>query len=81
MKSRHIENCSAPICVEDSDTMMDAVWCPGEMVCRSTKRHPMQDIQSKLNVLFRKEKIKDDGFTGKQLMGLKIGKTGKISVK
>jgi len=80
---RHLKNCSAPICNCDPNTNYkdEVVWCPGEEICKHKPYQKFQEQQVVINKLFRKGKIEDGTFSANQLEAVKIGKTGKITIK
>ena len=63
--------CPAPICMED--IAIDAIWRPGEEVCKSTPMNPAQNKQLEINRLFKagtwKFRDEDDWFTYADLNG------------
>jgi len=60
MKTRHLDNCSAPICRENKSP--NTVWWAGECICASKPNTAIQDIQVKINDKFRRNKWKGKEF-------------------
>jgi len=82
-EQKHYENCSAPICVCDTNKAYkdEVVWYPGEPICKWKPYTKIQENQIIINDLFRKGKIEDGVFSANQLEKIVFSKLGKIIIK
>jgi len=60
MKPEHYLVCRAPICVRDPNPNYkeEALWYPGERVCKIAPYQKFQNKQIEINKLVKKEKFK-----------------------
>jgi hypothetical protein len=81
--NRHLNNCSAPICPQDTNPNYndEVVWWVGEPICKAQPYSLFQEQQVKLNTLYRKNKIKDMCFTVSELEKVRFTKKGSIITK
>lgn len=67
---KHLENCSAPICSQDTNPNYkdEVIWYAGEQVCRHQPYELFQERQVEINKLVSKKKYDVDRyFTARDL--------------
>jgi len=76
---RHLNNCKAPICRCDwnPNYKEEVVWCPGEEVCKLKPYQKFQEVQIKINKLYRLGRIDDGTYSANHLERLNINKITK----
>jgi len=69
MKTKHYDNCEAPICCDDLSTQQGVVWQAGEAICTRSPRQKLQKVQKRINDAFLVGKFQEPtGWTAKQLI-------------
>ena len=62
MKTRHFENCSAPLCLEADDITDDMIWYSDEEICNANSKNGVPNWIKQQRKIAKKAKGKNIGF-------------------
>jgi hypothetical protein len=66
MKTKHLQDCSAPVCMDSLDN--NIVWWAGEEVCLRRPYSELQKRQIRINKEFEKGRLQDKCWTVGELL-------------